>query len=37
MLRWVIPGALSLTLGCQVILTSFFLSVLRLDTRRDSP
>jgi glycosyltransferase involved in cell wall biosynthesis len=37
MLRWVIPGALSLTLGCQVILTSFFLSVLRLDTRKDSP
>jgi len=37
MLRWVIPGALSLTLGCQVILTSFFLSVLRLDTRHDSP
>jgi glycosyltransferase involved in cell wall biosynthesis len=36
MLRWVIPGALSLTLGCQVILTSFFLSVLRLDTRKDS-
>jgi len=34
-LRWVIPGALSLTLGCQVILTSFFLSVLRLDTRGD--
>lgn len=37
MLRWVVPGALSLTLGCQVILTSFFLSVLRLDTRKDSP
>jgi glycosyltransferase involved in cell wall biosynthesis len=37
MLRWVIPGALSLTLGCQLILTSLFLSVLRLDTRKDSP
>ncbi len=37
MLRWVVPGALSLTLGCQVILTSFFLSVLRLDTRKDLP
>ncbi len=35
MLRWVIPGALSLTLGCQVILTNFFLNVLRLDTRKD--
>jgi glycosyltransferase involved in cell wall biosynthesis len=31
-LRWVIPGALCLTLGCQLILTSFFLGVLRLDT-----
>jgi glycosyltransferase involved in cell wall biosynthesis len=36
-LRWVIPGALCLTLGCQLILTSFFLGVLRLDTRTDSP
>jgi len=35
MLRWVIPGALSLTLGCQAILTNFFLNVLRLDTRKD--
>ena len=35
MLRLVIPGALSLVLGCQLILTSFFLGVLRLDTRRD--
>jgi glycosyltransferase involved in cell wall biosynthesis len=35
-LRWVIPGALCLTLGCQLILTSFFLDVLRLDTRSDS-
>jgi hypothetical protein len=34
-LRWVIPGALCLVLGCQVILTSFFLGVLRLDTRPD--
>ncbi len=36
MLRWVIPGATCLTLGCQVILVSFFLGVLRLDTRHDS-
>ena len=34
-LRWVIPGALCLTLGCQLVLTSFFLGVLRLDTRTD--
>ncbi len=33
--RWVIPGALCLVLGCQMILTSFFLGVLRLDTRSD--
>jgi len=32
-LRWVIPGALCLVLGCQMILSSFFLGVLRLDTR----
>jgi len=36
-LRWVIPGALCLTLGCQLVLTSFFLGVLRLDTRTDAP
>lgn len=36
-LRWVIPGALGLALGFQMILTSFFLGVLRLDTRRNSP
>ncbi|MBI2517739.1 MAG: glycosyltransferase [Opitutae bacterium] len=35
-LRWVIPGALCLVLGSQMILTSFFLGVLRLDTRSDS-
>ena len=35
-LRWVIPGTLSLALGCQMILTSFFLGVLRLDTRGDN-
>ncbi len=35
-LRWVIPGALGLALGSQMILTSFFLGVLRLDTRGDS-
>lgn len=34
-LRWVIPGALCLVLGCQMILSSFFLGVLRLDTRPD--
>jgi glycosyltransferase involved in cell wall biosynthesis len=34
-LRWVIPGALGLALGSQMILTSFFLGVLRLDTRED--
>lgn len=34
-LRLVIPGALSLILGCQMILTSFFLGVLQLDTRSD--
>ncbi len=32
-LRWVIPGALCLMLGGQLVLTSFFLGVLRLDTR----
>ena len=32
-LRFVIPGALFLVLGCQMILASFFLGVLRLDTR----
>lgn len=35
-LRRVIPGALCLVLGCQMILSSFFLGVLRLDTRADS-
>lgn len=35
-LRWVIPGALCLVLGSEVILTSFFLGVLRLDTRTDA-
>jgi glycosyltransferase involved in cell wall biosynthesis len=34
-LRRVIPGALCLVLGSQMILTSFFLGVLRLDTRAD--
>ena len=37
MLRLVIPGALALTLGCQIALTSLFLGVLRLDTREDRP
>jgi hypothetical protein len=36
-LRWVIPGTLSLALGCQMILTCFFLDMLRLDTRGDQP
>lgn len=35
-LRLVIPGALCLVLGCQMILTSFFLGVLRLDTRPET-
>ncbi len=35
-LRWVIPGALCLLLGCQMILTSFFLGVLRLDTHTNA-
>jgi len=32
-LRIVIPASLSLALGCQIILSSFFLSVLRLGRR----
>jgi hypothetical protein len=36
-LRWVIPGALCLAVGCQLTLTCFFLGVLRLDTREDRP
>lgn len=36
-LRLVIPGSLCLALGCQMILMSFFLGVLRLDTRSDNP
>jgi glycosyltransferase involved in cell wall biosynthesis len=35
-LRLVIPGGLFLVLGSQMILTSFFLGVLRLDTRTDA-
>ena len=35
-LRWVIPGSLCLALGCQMVLTSFFLGVLRLDTRGEA-
>lgn len=34
MLRLVIPSATALTLGCEIILTSFFLSVLGLRVRR---
>jgi len=36
-LRWVIPGTLCLALGCQMILASFFLGVIRLDTRGNLP
>ena len=32
-LRLIIPAVVSLTLGCQIILSSFFLSVLRLRRR----
>lgn len=35
-LRWVIPGALCLALGGQLVLTSFLLGVLRLDTRENT-
>ena len=35
-LRWVIPGALCLMLGGQLVLNSFFLGILRLDTRSNS-
>ena len=34
LLRIVIPGGLLLTLGCQVVLVSFFLSILGLPLRR---
>jgi len=34
LLRWVIPGGALLTLGCQVVLVSFFLSILGLPLRR---
>jgi len=34
LLRLVIPGGLLLTLGCQVVLVSFFLSILGLPLRR---
>jgi len=35
-LRRVIPGALSLALGCQVVLNGFLLSILHLDLRSES-
>jgi hypothetical protein len=35
MMRVIVPAALSLTLGLQVILSSFFLSVLGMGRRRD--
>jgi hypothetical protein len=34
LLRAVIPSAMAMTLGCQVILSSFFLSVLGMRIRR---
>lgn len=34
LLRWVIPGGVMLTLGCQVMLVSFFLSILGLSLKR---
>ena len=34
LLRWVIPGGAMLTLGCQIILVSFFLSILGLSMER---
>jgi hypothetical protein len=33
-LRWVIPGGTLLALGCEVVLSSFFLSVLGLKLSR---
>lgn len=35
-MRLAIPGALAIALGCQMILSSFLLGVLRLDTRAPS-
>jgi len=35
-LRWVIPGGLCISLGCELILASFFLGVIQLDTRSDA-
>lgn len=34
LLRWVIPGGLLLTLGCQTVLVSFFLSILGLSLKK---
>ncbi len=34
LLRWVIPGGTLLTLGCQTVLVSFFLSILGLPMKR---
>lgn len=36
LLRWVIPGGVLLTLGCQTILVSFFLSILGLPLKSPS-
>lgn len=36
LLRWVIPGGLLLTLGCQMVLISFFLSILGLPLKRSN-
>ena len=35
MLRWVIPAAMAVVLGCQTILASFLLGVLTVGTRKD--
>lgn len=34
LLRWVVPGGVMLTLGCQIVLVSFFLSILGLSLKR---
>jgi glycosyltransferase involved in cell wall biosynthesis len=34
LLRWVIPGSTMITLGCQTILVSFFLSILGLNLKK---
>jgi glycosyltransferase involved in cell wall biosynthesis len=36
-LRWVIPGATCITLGCQIVLVSFFLGVFQLGVQKPLP